>query len=169
MKIKFVYTALCLAYYLSSCRQDVAPEVHLLPAGYEGPLIVLYEQPGRPNLPRSGDSIVFDFRQNPIIYTREPLITGLGASNAFQYYYVSANGRRSRINKVEDWQQLQQRPPAKPYLVISAGDVYETGISELVTSARNFSCNAARQQWLADSLLGNGTPLKLPDQLSECY
>lgn len=73
-----------------------------MPAGYQGPLLVLYNQAGYPSLPRSGDALVFDFRLSNVLRTSNELVTGSGPVSAFQYYYVEPTDQRARIRKVAD-------------------------------------------------------------------
>ena len=126
---------------LVGCKPSLAPEVYLIPARYEGTLIVCYSQAGYPALPRSGDSLVFDFRPGQVLRTSTPLRTGAGAADAFQYYYVDADGHRIHIRKVEDWAALRRRPATEPCLVESAGQVSQHLVSKFLTSAQNYRNN----------------------------
>jgi hypothetical protein len=146
------WLGLALLALLAGCRPSVAPEVYLIPAHYEGALFVQYSQAGYPALPRSGDSLVFDFRPGPLLRTSSPLMAGSGAADAFQYYYVDAAGRRTRIRKVEDLPALRQRPATEPCLVESAGQVSQNLISKFLTSAQNFERNDSLSAQLFDSL-----------------
>jgi hypothetical protein len=137
---------------LTACGSDIAPEVHLIPAQYQGPLVVLYSQPGYPPLPRLSDSLLFDFRPGNVLRTSSPLVTGSVAFEAVQYYYVEKGGRRRRIRKVDDWPALRQQPPSEPCLLVTAGRVSDNMTSEFLTSARNFDYNSARSNHLFDSL-----------------
>lgn len=143
---------------LVGCSPNRLPEVHLVPTDYQGPLLVLYDQAGYPALPRSGDSLVFDFRSGNVVRTSSALVTGNGPVSAFQYYYVGPTGQRTRIRKVADWQELQQYPPDEPCLIITAGSVYSSGaVSEFLTSARNFDRNEKLSDKLTDSLVHGET------------
>jgi hypothetical protein len=159
-------TLLLVIGIIGSCSPNRPPEVHLVPAGYQGPLLVLYNQAGYPSLSRSGDSLVFDFRLSNVLRTSSALVTGSGPVSAFQYYYVGPTGQRARIRKVADWPELQQYPPDEPCLVITAGSVYASGaVSEFVTSARNFDRNEKLSDRLTDSLVHGDTvsaPYKMP-------
>lgn len=138
---------------LPGCESDRAPEVHLVPVGYEGPLIMLYNQPGYPVLPRSGDSLVFDFRPSYVLRTSSPLVAGSGFAESFRYYYVDDTGRRIRIRKVVDEGDLRQRLPDEACVLFTATEVHETGVSELITSARKARYNSDLQRQATDSLM----------------
>jgi len=146
-----------LLLLLAGCGPGVAPEVYLVPARYEGALFVQYGQAGYPALPRSGDSLVFDFRPGRLLRTSSPLVTGAAAADAFQYYYVDASGHRTRIRKVEDWDALRQCPPTEPCLVVSAGQISQNLVSKFLTSAQNFERNDSLSTQLFDSLLASDT------------
>lgn len=142
---------------VTGCTPDRPPEIHLLPTGYEGPLMVLYSRAGYPPLPRSGDSLVFDFRRGYVLRTSSPLVTGSGYAESFQYYYVDTVGRRSRIRQVDDYAGLRQRPPDEPCLISASGLVGDDYISELVTSARNANRTGNWKTRLTDSLMRGDT------------
>jgi hypothetical protein len=146
-----------LLLLLAGCGPSVAPEVYLVPAQYEGVLLVQYGQMGYPALPRSGDSLVFDFRPGRLLRTSSPLVTGAAATAAFQYYYVDASGHRTRIRKVEDRAALRQRPATEPCLVVNAGQVSQNLVCKFLTSAQNFERNDSLSTWLFDSLLAKDT------------
>ncbi|RZK24382.1 MAG: hypothetical protein EOO56_01580 [Hymenobacter sp.] len=148
---------------LAGCEPSLAPEVYLVPAHYEGVLIVQYSQADCPPLPRAGDSLVFDFRPGHVLRTSSPLMTGTGASDSFQYYYVDAQGRRTRIRKVADWQALRMRPPHEPCLVVNAGQTSQNLTSKFLTSAQDFERNDTLGTRLFDSLLAKDT-LSVPLQ-----
>lgn len=139
------------------CTSSVAPEVHLVPSGYEGPLIVCYNQPAQPALPHSGDSLVYDFRSSNVLRTSSPLRTGSGSFDSFQYYYVDAAGHRSRIRKVDNWEALRRRPPEEACLIVTAGLVGKEFVSEFLSSSRHFDRNEARSLRLTDSLMQGDT------------
>lgn len=147
---------------LVGCKPSLAPEVYLIPARYEGTLIVCYSQAGYPALPRRGDSLVFDFRPGQVLRTSTPLRTGVGAADAFRYYYVDADGHRIRIRKVEDWAALRRRPATEPCLVESAGRVNQHLVSEFLTSAQNFARNdSLGAQQFASLLVADTVSAKL--------
>lgn len=156
---------LLFALLSTGCTPDRLPEVHLVPTDYEGPLLVLYSRAGYPPLPRSGDSLVFDFRPGYVLRTSSPLVAGSGYVEAFQYYYVDAAGRRTRIRQIDDYAALRQRSPDEPCLVSASGLVGEDYISELVTSARNAKRLGSWKTRLTDSLMRGDTvslPYKTP-------
>jgi hypothetical protein len=148
---------LLFALLLTGCTPDRPPEVHLLPTGYEGPLIVFYGQTGYPPLPRSGDSLIFDFRPGYILRTSSPLVTGSGYVESFQYYYANAAGHLSRIRQIDNYAVLQQLPPDEPCLISASGIVGEDYTSELVTSARNAKRMGSWKTRLTDSLMRGDT------------
>lgn len=157
-KSLLLLAALLTSGALTGCSPNRPPEVHLVPTDYQGPLLVLYSQAGYPSLPRSGDSLVFDFRLSNVLRTSSELATGSGPVSAFQYYYVGPTGQRAHIRKVADWPELQQCPPDEPCLIITAGSVYASGaVSEFVTSARNFDRNEKLSDRLTDSLVHGDT------------
>jgi hypothetical protein len=142
---------------LVGCGPRRAPEVYLIPPHYEGALFVQYSQLGYPPLPRSGDSLVLDFRGGRLLRTSSPLITGTGPTNAFRYYYVDASGYRTCIRKVEDRAALHQRPPTELCLVVNAGRVSQNLVSQFVTSAQNFERNDSASIQQFDELLVQDT------------
>jgi hypothetical protein len=126
---------------------------------------MLYNQPGYPVLPRSGDSLVFDFRSSYILRTSSPLVTGSGFVDSFRYYYVDSTGRRTRIRKVIDDDALRQRPLDEACILFTATEVHETGVSELLTDARNVRYNSNQQHRATDSLMKGqsvSAPYKTP-------
>ena len=69
-KSVLLLAALLTGGAITSCSPNRLPEVHLVPADYQGPLLVLYDKAGYPALPRSGDSPVFDFRSCNVVLSQ---------------------------------------------------------------------------------------------------
>jgi hypothetical protein len=68
-------------------------EVHLLPVGYTGPVVILLAEPNAAQR-REGGARLFQIPASGVAHSGFPINDGLGRPD---YFYVDARGRRTRI------------------------------------------------------------------------
>ncbi|MCP3103694.1 hypothetical protein LZ198_32910 [Myxococcus sp. K15C18031901] len=80
---------------LGACSSRAAPEVHLLPAGYVGPVVILFDVPeGQPV-----DARDRTYRIGPdgLLAVSAPENPGWQTEKELRFYYVNPDGSRERI------------------------------------------------------------------------
>ena len=79
---------------LTSCTNDVEGEIHLIPKGYEGPVIIAFdEQNGMPEKYENG-SRVYEIPNDGVLRTQfKPQKEGYIPMENLKYYYYDSNGR----------------------------------------------------------------------------
>ncbi|HEX3159917.1 MAG TPA: hypothetical protein VHQ45_15470, partial [Gemmatimonadaceae bacterium] len=70
------------------------PAVHLVPSGYEGPVVIIYGDSGGAPERREGKTRVYDIPPGGVLRTRFAADPGWSAPD---YFYVDAGGRRTPI------------------------------------------------------------------------
>ena len=78
--------------FSSSCIQRADPEKHLIPKGFAGPVIIIYDQKdGNPEKYNDGFRI-YEIPENGILRTQFKHPSGWIALGKLQYYYSGKNG-----------------------------------------------------------------------------
>ena len=72
------------------------PEIHLIPAGYEGPVVIVYGDPAGAPMRREGRARVYEIPADGVLRTRFPANPGWERPS---YFYVDAAGRRTAITR----------------------------------------------------------------------
>jgi hypothetical protein len=72
------------------------PEIHLIPAGYEGPVVIIYGDSAGAPMRREGRARVYEIPADGVLRTRFPANPGWERPD---YFYVDAEGRRTAITR----------------------------------------------------------------------
>lgn len=93
---------------LASCTNIVEGEIHLIPKGYEGPVIIVFDQQnGVPEKYENG-SRVYEIPNDGVLRTQfKPQEEGYIPMEKLKYYYYDSNGRNEitylpTTNEVKD-------------------------------------------------------------------
>jgi hypothetical protein len=73
------------------------PEVHLIPAGYQGDVVILPGYPSGAPPKRDGISIVFEIPPSGILITQDQPSS---AWHVARYFYINEDGRKQRLEDV---------------------------------------------------------------------
>lgn len=84
-------TGLALLCLVAACAE---PEVHLIPAGFEGPVIIIFNDPNGAAMRREGRARRYDIPPSGILRSQFAPNTGWGRPN---YEYVDSVGHRTAI------------------------------------------------------------------------
>jgi hypothetical protein len=87
---------LCVLFIVGCTPQTETNTIHLLPEGYEGTLIVVYNVEGQPPLKKEGEYNVIPYNENGIYLTSTPDMQ-YGTVN--DKYYYRGNGIRKKISE----------------------------------------------------------------------
>ena len=72
-------------------------EIHLIPAGYEGPVVVIFGDSAGSAERREGRARVYEIPASGVLRTHFAANDGVYSSNTHHYFYVDAAGRRTPI------------------------------------------------------------------------
>ena len=94
--------ALCLV----GCNVELGSEVHLIPDGYAGPVVILFDDPLGDEAPRDGDgAVVYQIPDGGVLRVKNlPPRAGFYRK---QFYYVAADGTRRELPHRVDEEVLQ--------------------------------------------------------------
>jgi len=91
---------------LSACGSFKGSEVHLIPEGYRGPVVILYESSAvESELPRERDSTIYKIGNDGVVS-----VATQARSPGFydvKYFYVAPDGTRSELPYETDTEKLQ--------------------------------------------------------------
>jgi hypothetical protein len=103
------------------------PEVHLIPAGYKGDVVIMPGYPMGVPPKRDGLSIVFDIPHNGILVTQDQPSSRWHTEH---YYYVDGSGRRQRLQ--EEYSTVHDTPANRadttPIVAMITGTGEERGV-----------------------------------------
>jgi hypothetical protein len=106
-----VLTATILLFcFLSSCGQKVK-ETFLVPAGFQGRINVIFNQPNASPIPIENERRIYHIPSDGILVTSSKLETGFIDQ---EYYYVDKSGKKTKI-EVQDLNAKDV--PTKPAVV----------------------------------------------------
>jgi hypothetical protein len=72
-------------------------EIHLIPAGYEGPVVVVFGDSTGAAERREGGARVYEIPASGVLRTRFPANDGVHGADTRRYFYVDASGGRTPI------------------------------------------------------------------------
>ncbi|HZM00319.1 MAG TPA: hypothetical protein VFD43_08715 [Planctomycetota bacterium] len=90
--------AVALAPLLAGCRgKQAEPEIHLIPAGYQGQVVILHDVPdGEPARYEDG-ARVYPIPPDGVLRSSTPVPDGWWGPDEVRYFYVAEDGTRTRI------------------------------------------------------------------------
>jgi hypothetical protein len=135
------------------------PELHLIPDGFEGPVIIIYEDPNGAPLRMEGDTIRYDIPVSGVYRTQSKLNEGWGRPD---YEYVDAAGRRTPIVPGTPCVDSLAGDPVQACLdaIKSVGDNTPRYNTYVVSHRRNREQMYARGAKMVDSLFFSGRPYR---------
>lgn len=106
IKYKMMFSILSLMLAVSSCFNQAEPEIHLIPKGYKGPVIIIFdEKNGKPEKYEDG-SRVYEIPKDGILRTQfKQQKEGYIAPGKLKYYYYD-EGSRAEIEYLQSTQNV---------------------------------------------------------------
>lgn len=102
---KAMTTFFSILLFLSSCVNKAEPEVHLIPKGYKGPVIIIFEdKQGKPEKYEDGKR-VYEIPADGVLRTQFKKQQEFIAPGDLKYYYYDGNGRQE-INYLQSTQEF---------------------------------------------------------------
>lgn len=95
-----------LGLSLSGCGQKIR-ETFLVPAGFEGRINVIFNQPSSPPIPVAEGRKVYNIPTDGILVTSSGLEDGMIDQ---EFFYVDSLGKRTAIPVLEDGEKLGKEP-----------------------------------------------------------
>jgi hypothetical protein len=92
-----------LAVYLGFQGNEADREVHLLPYGYSGPVIIILERPDGTELRDASGARLYEIPGNGVLLTKFPANAGNVFESTRQFFYVRPDGSRERLPFVRQW------------------------------------------------------------------
>jgi hypothetical protein len=93
--------ALAMWYVCMAIQTE--PEIHLIPDGYRGPIIIMYDMPNGDSIEYEDNKRILRIPPTGMLYTQFKQIEGLHEPGSIKYYYVYSDGSRKELLKV--WQR----------------------------------------------------------------
>lgn len=113
-----------LAFLLPACHREMKYPVHQVPAGYEGHLVVVFNQPGYPELPTNRKNQFLQYPADGILITSSSQCFGINADQAVESTSKVGDLGVRRVSKVEQYESwgTRERDGFKmPFLVKAIG------------------------------------------------
>jgi hypothetical protein len=161
-----------LAFVLSACDRETKSPVHQIPAGYEGHVVVVFDQPGFPELPTNRKNQFLQYPADGILITSSSQRFGQNADQAVESTSkVGDLGVRpaAKVQQYESWGIRERDGIKMPFLVKAVG-------SDAYWRSRNPADYAAKVDEAEQKLRrgsnrgepsGTGQPLTIPESDSE--
>jgi len=100
-------------FFLSSCINQAEPETHLIPKGYKGYVIIIFDEKNGMPEKYENDSRVYEIPSDGVLRTQFKEQTGWIAPGKLNYYYYD----RTERQKIEYLQSTQGvKDDSKPYV-----------------------------------------------------
>jgi Family of unknown function (DUF6843) len=100
---KTMATFFSLLFFFSSCINKAEPEIHLIPKGYKGPIIIIFEdKKGKPVKYENGKRI-YEIPSDGVLGTQFKKQQGSIAPGELKYYYYDEKGQEE-INYLQSTQ-----------------------------------------------------------------
>jgi hypothetical protein len=117
-----------LAFALSACDRELKYPVHQIPAGYEGFVVVVFNQPGFPELSTNRKNQFLNYPADGILITSSSQRFGVNADQAIESSSEGGDHGVRRVGKVrqyESWGIRERDGIRMPFLVKAVGsDAY---------------------------------------------
>jgi len=83
-----------------SCNYESAePEIHLIPEGYMGPVLIIFDDSNADFLPYEGDARVYKIPEDGVLRTKSSQNEGTVAAEKIQFFYLSDDKSRIKLKK----------------------------------------------------------------------
>jgi hypothetical protein len=77
--------------------QTIEPEIHLIPKGFVGQIVLYFDSPDNALQKRENQARVYEIPPNGRLHTAFPPNPGIRPPNSTQFYYVDLKGERTPI------------------------------------------------------------------------
>lgn len=114
IKTKLLTTILPIVLYLPAtylfllAYNYTSPKTFLIPADYEGPIRIVYEEKCGVALKKENGRQVLQFQENGILILNEKFDGGINND----YYLVDKSGNRTRIEQITDFKDRSKKLPS---------------------------------------------------------
>jgi len=88
---------LVVSMTMPACGQTIEPEIHLLPAGFEGPVLIIFNQAEGAAPKYEGEARVYEIPASGVLWTQFSDQSGWSPRGYPKFYYVASDGSRTRI------------------------------------------------------------------------
>lgn len=93
MKTKKISLIIIIAFYLGSCINRAEPEMHLIPKGYQGYVIIIFEDPNGQAEKYEDGFRVYEIPTNGILRTKFSRQNGWIANGKLKYYHTDGKNK----------------------------------------------------------------------------
>ncbi|MEM6737351.1 MAG: hypothetical protein AAF620_14910 [Bacteroidota bacterium] len=93
-----VFILVLFVTLISGCKSDRKGEIHLLPEGYTGGLVIVYQDLNAPPLPLIDGYYIYNIPDSGILYTSTSINDGSILTSKLQFYHKQSNGGLIKIN-----------------------------------------------------------------------
>jgi len=80
------YLIIIFIFLLNSCNSNRKGEIHILPDGFMGPVVIVYGVTGSPLLPLVGEYYIYNIPDSRIIYTSTQANDGSVSINKLVFF-----------------------------------------------------------------------------------
>jgi hypothetical protein len=99
--IKKIAIAMVL-FCVASCINRAEPEMHLLPKGFQGYVIIVFNDPNGQDEKYEDDFRVYEIPSNGVLRTKFSRQDGWIANGKLKFYYSDSNSRQEIIEVIND-------------------------------------------------------------------
>ncbi len=128
-----------LALTFFGCSKRAEPEIYLIPDGYRGPVVIIFDDPAAPPVAYEGDSRVYEIPRGGVLRTSSDVNEGVWLDIA--YFFVEHAGARSELRLADRSQQAERAAVYDP----TTGSIQCDEDSERVTSHAFFVADGGMQ------------------------
>jgi|GEM_PF-2247722 len=105
---------LLLSMTMPACGQTIEPEIYLLPAGFEGPVLIIFNQAEGAAPKYEGEARVYEIPASGVLWTQFSDQSGWVPKGYPKFYHVSADGSRTKIEYTR-WEDTTDGGRVKAY------------------------------------------------------
>lgn len=101
--MSFVALPVCRIYPTAQTE----PEIHLIPFGYRGPVVIMYDMPNGDSIEYENGKRVLRIPVNGLLRTQFKQVTGWYEPGSIKYYYLDSTGKRTELSCVDRKNDIQ--------------------------------------------------------------
>jgi len=105
---------LVVSMTMPACGQTIEPEIHLLPAGFEGPVLIIFNQAEGAAPKYEEEARVYEIPASGVLWTQFSDQSGWVPKGYPKFYHVSADGSRTKIERTR-WEDTTDGGRVKAY------------------------------------------------------
>jgi hypothetical protein len=119
--------ALAMWYVCMAIQTE--PEIHLIPDGYRGPVVIMYDMPNGDSIEYENGKRVLRIPPTGLLYTQFKQIEGWYEPGSIKHYYIHSDGSRKELPEV--WRQEDIPDSTNTYIFgMEVGSVKMHGIEK---------------------------------------